>query len=102
VVPPLLMQPVAVTDVAEALVALALGPPLGTRVEIAGPERQDLVDMARRTLAARGEECRLVPSWQAGAFTVEMAGDVLLPGDGARLGATTFDQWLAGRAGTMP
>jgi hypothetical protein len=27
-----------------------------------------------------------------------MAGEVLLPGEGARLGTTTFDDWLAGGA----
>jgi hypothetical protein len=28
-------------------------------------------------------------------FGPEMAGEVLLPGDDARIGATTFEQWLA-------
>jgi hypothetical protein len=39
-----------------------------------------MVDMARRTLAARGRQVRLVPTWQNGIFGVEMAGEVLLPG----------------------
>jgi hypothetical protein len=29
---------------------------------------------------------------------VSMAGDVLLPGDGARIAPTTFDEWLAAGA----
>jgi hypothetical protein len=49
--------------------------------------------MARRTLAARGESVKLVPTWQ-GPLTVEMAGEVLLPGPHARIMPTTFDEWL--------
>ena len=57
-------------------------------------EPQDFVDMARRTLAARGDSLRLVPSWRNRVFGVEAAGEVLLPGADARLAATTFDAWL--------
>jgi uncharacterized protein YbjT (DUF2867 family) len=46
---PLLVQPIAPADVAAALAEVAAAPPLGTRLDIAGPETQDLVDMARRT-----------------------------------------------------
>jgi hypothetical protein len=37
---------------------------------------------------------KLVPTW-SGSFGPEMAGNVLLPGDGARIAPTTFDDWLA-------
>jgi hypothetical protein len=50
--------------------------------------------MARRTLAARGEELTLVPTWD-GPFGVEMAGNVLLAGPDARIAPTSFDGWLA-------
>jgi hypothetical protein len=56
---------------------------------------QDLVDMARRTLSARRESIRLIPSWRSGVYGVEAAGEVLLPGPEARLASTTFDAWLA-------
>ena len=94
---PLLVQPVAPSDVGSVLAEVAVGAPLGDTMELAGPETQDLVDMARRTLAARGEQIRLVPTWR-GMFGQDMAGEVLLPGDRARLGRTTFDQWLAAGA----
>jgi uncharacterized protein YbjT (DUF2867 family) len=97
IVPPLLVQPVAAADVGRDLAEIASGPPQGRAPDLAGPEPQDLVDMARRTLAARGESVRLVPSWRDGPFGVEMAGEVLLPGPGARLAPTTFDAWLAKR-----
>lgn len=94
---PLLVQPIAQADVAAALADVATGPPLGVRLDIAGPETQDLVDMARRTYAARGQHVRLVPTWR-GTFGPDMAGEVLLPGENARLGTTTFDDWLAAGA----
>jgi uncharacterized protein YbjT (DUF2867 family) len=93
--PPLLFQPVAISDVAEVLVEVATGEPRGRAVDLAGPEPQDLIDMARRTLEARGESLRLVPSWRHGPFGLEAAGEVFLPGPEARLGRTTFDSWLA-------
>ncbi len=94
VIPPLLVQPVAVADVAAALAQVATGSPRRSTVDVAGPEPQDFVDMARRTLAARQDPTRLVPSWRDGPFGVEMAGEVLLPGPEAQLGTTTFDSWL--------
>jgi hypothetical protein len=62
-------------------------------VDVAGPETQDLVDMARRTNQARGRAVRLVPTWSA-LFGPEWAGNVLLPAEGARIATTTFDEWL--------
>jgi uncharacterized protein YbjT (DUF2867 family) len=93
-IPPLLVQPIAPNDIADVLAEIALGAPQGRYVDVAGPETQDLVDMARRTHAAQGRSVKLVPTWE-GPQGVEFAGNVLLPGDGARIAATTFEQWLA-------
>jgi uncharacterized protein YbjT (DUF2867 family) len=95
-VAPLLLQPIGLDDVAASLVDVASGSPLG-HVEVAGPRTEDLVDMARRTFAVRGRAVTLVPSWR-GVFDTSMAGEVLLPGDGARLAPTSFDDWLAAGA----
>jgi uncharacterized protein YbjT (DUF2867 family) len=89
----------AITDVATVLVELAAGAPQGRVPDLAGPETEDLVDMARRTLAARGDPTRLRASWRDGPFGVDWAGEVLLPGDGARLGRITFDTWLGRQGG---
>ncbi|MGH3977955.1 MAG: SDR family oxidoreductase, partial [Pseudonocardiaceae bacterium] len=96
-VPPLLVQPVAASDVGQVLAEIATGAPDNRVLELAGPDTQDLVDMARRTLAARGQSVRLVPSWRP--FGVDMAGEVLLPGPDAQLAPTTFDAWLAAETG---
>jgi uncharacterized protein YbjT (DUF2867 family) len=94
---PLLVQPIALADVAAVLAEVAADAPLAARLDIAGPETQDLVDMARRTFAVRGQDIRLVPTWR-GIFGPDMAGEVLLPGEKARLGPTTFADWLAAGA----
>jgi uncharacterized protein YbjT (DUF2867 family) len=94
-IPPLLVQPIAVADLAAVLVEVATGEGAGEVIDVAGPKTEDLVDMTRRTLAARGKTVRLDPRW-GGAFSVTMAGEVLLPGPDARIAPTTFDAWLSG------
>ncbi|OLT87202.1 SDR family oxidoreductase [Mycobacterium syngnathidarum] len=91
---PLLVQPIDPDDIAAVLAEVVTGDPRGRYADVAGPQTQDLVDMARRTLAARGREVTLVPTWSS-IFGVEMAGNALLPGDDARIAPTTFDQWLS-------
>lgn len=93
-IPPLLIQPIAPANVADVLAEIATGPPRARYHDVAGPELQDLVDMARRTNDARGHAVKLVPTWSS-LLGPEMAGEVLLPGDGARIEETTFDEWLA-------
>jgi uncharacterized protein YbjT (DUF2867 family) len=95
---PLLIQPIAPDDIADVLAEVAAGEPQGRYVDVAGPETQDLVDMARRTNDVRGHTVKLVPTW-SGIFGESMAGNVLLPGDNARIAPTTFDDWLAAGAG---
>jgi uncharacterized protein YbjT (DUF2867 family) len=94
---PLLVQPIAPADVGDILAEVATGEPQGRYADVAGPETQDLVDMARRTNDVRGRKVKLVPTW-SGLFGLTMAGNVLLPGEGARIAPTTFDDWLAAGA----
>jgi uncharacterized protein YbjT (DUF2867 family) len=96
---PLLVQPIAPADIADVLAEVVADQPQGRHRDVAGPEPQVLVDMARRTYEVRGRNVRLVPTW-SGPFDTSMAGDVLLPGKDARVMPTTFDEWLA--AGAAP
>ena len=94
-VAPLLVQPIAARDVATSLSSIAEGPPAQGMLEVAGPEKHDLVDMARRILGAkRDTSTQIVPSWD-GPLSPDMAGDVLLPGPDAAVGRTSFEDWLA-------
>ena len=94
---PLLIQPIAPDDIAQVLAEVATGEPQGRYVDVAGPETQDLVDMARRTNDLLGRKVKLVPTW-SGPLSESMAGNVLLPGENAHIAPTTFDQWLAAGA----
>jgi len=98
-VAPLLVQPVDVGDVAAVLAELAVGPAQGRGPDLGGPDTLDLVDMAVRTFAARGDSTTVRASWQDSPFGVSMAGEVLLPGPDARIGGTSFTAWLAREAG---
>ncbi|BBX48305.1 NAD(P)H-binding protein [Mycobacterium cookii] len=94
---PLLVQPIAPDDIARVLAEVAVGEPQGRYVDVAGPEPQDLVDMARRTNDVLGRDVKLVPTW-SGPLDESMAGNVMLPGENARIAPTTFDEWLAAGA----
>jgi uncharacterized protein YbjT (DUF2867 family) len=96
---PLLVQPIAPADIADVLAEVATGEPQGRYPDVAGPKTEDLVDMARRTHHVRAHDVQLVPTW-SGPLDISWAGDVLLPGERARLMPTTFDDWLA--AGAAP
>jgi len=96
-VPRMLSQPVAAREVAEALVVLAEGDPVGRAPELAGPDRLQMVDLARRLSRARGLGRRVVPVRLPGAAGKAMRSGALTPtGDGPR-GRVTFDEWLTAR-----
>jgi len=90
-------QPVAVDDVAATVAELATGAPAGGRVDLGGPEAQGIDVWARRLFAATGDERTVVSDPHASYFGTELRGGELTPRDGARIGATDFDTWLAGR-----
>ena len=89
------VQPVAAAEVADALVALALGPPVGMAPELAGPEEHDLVDLACRLVRASGQRRAVVGVRLPGAAGRGMASGALLPTGGGPRGRVTFPQWLA-------
>lgn len=92
-VPRMLSQPVAAQEVAEHLVDLVETGPSGRADDLAGPERHDIADLARRV--ARGR--RVVPVPLPGKAGRAMRAGALCPQvDGPR-GRTTFEEWLAAR-----
>jgi hypothetical protein len=87
----------AAAEVGVVLAQVTAGPPRGRATEVAGPEPQDLIDLVRRILRARGESLRLIPSWRTPPAVIEAAGEAFLPGPEVRLMPTTFDAGLATR-----
>ena len=67
----------------------------GDRVEVGRPEAQGVDAWGRRLFAATGDERTVVSDPHARYFGAELKGGELTPGDGARIGATDFDSWLA-------
>jgi uncharacterized protein YbjT (DUF2867 family) len=90
-----LMQLVAADDVAATAAELAVEPPVNGRVELGGPETMGIDAWARRLFAATGDTREVVGDPHARYFGTELPGGELTAGDGARIGPTDFDAWLA-------
>lgn len=91
---PALFQPIAADDVAAALAALAVGPPLNGMVEIAGPEKIAMDQFAKKFLAASDDKRPVTADVHARYWGIELNDRSLTPGDNPRIGATRFDDWL--------
>ena len=97
-VPPVLIQPMAADDVAAAVCHVALAAPLNNTIEIAGPQPLRFADFVRQALRFAGDHRVVVADPQARYFGARLSERALLPGDGAQLGPTRFDDWLSHRA----
>jgi uncharacterized protein YbjT (DUF2867 family) len=93
-VPPVLMQPEAAEDVAAALAVAAVGAPVNGTVELAGPERFRLDELARRVLSASGDARHVTADPDARYFGAALDDSSLMPGDDARIAPTRFEDWL--------
>jgi len=87
----LLSQPVAVDEIARVLLELATGDRDDDVVELAGPQREHIVDLARRVVAKRGEDLTVIVRDVPGP----MREGALLPGPDALIAGPTFDEWLS-------
>ncbi|MBV9881856.1 MAG: NAD(P)H-binding protein [Sphingomonadaceae bacterium] len=91
---PALAQPIAAADVAETLAELALGEAAGQTLELAGPERFRLDDVATEIATAFEDGRRIVADVHARYFGAELQETSLLPGPNARIGSLRFEDWL--------
>ena len=92
--PSALIQPMAADDVASAVGRIATGSPVNGTIEVGGPEKFRLDELARRFLAARQDPREVVADPHARYYGVALSESALLPGDDARLGETRFENWL--------
>lgn len=92
---PALIQPIAADDVSAALADLAVGMPLNGTVEVAGPDRLPLDELARKFLAARGDRRQVVADVHARYFGSELDDRSLVAGDNPRVGSTRLMNWLS-------
>lgn len=88
------IQPIISDDVAQALAAVTLGSPVNGMVEVAGPDRFQLDALVRRFLAVTGDARQVVTDPNARYFGALLNDRSLVPGVGARIGATRFEDWV--------
>ena len=91
---PVLIQPMAADDVAEAVGRIAVGTPVNGVVEVAGPEQFLLDELIRDGLSARQDPREVVADPRARYFGATLGMRTLMPADGARLGEVRFQEWL--------
>ncbi|MDT7845651.1 SDR family oxidoreductase [Streptomyces justiciae] len=95
-VPPVLFQPMAAADVAQAVVDAALAEPVGGIIEVAGPDQFRFDELVREALQTWQDQRTVVTDARARYFGSELAERSLVPDDGkARLSGTHFRDWLA-------
>ncbi|QRM33823.1 SDR family oxidoreductase [Microvirga sp. VF16] len=91
---PAAVQPIAADDVVAALLEVALGRPQNSDLEIVGPDRFRLDELAEQILAANEDDRRVIADAQARYFGAVLRDDTLVPGDHPRFAPTRFDDWL--------
>jgi uncharacterized protein YbjT (DUF2867 family) len=90
-----LIQPMAADDVASAVGRVAVGPPINGVVEVAGPEQFRLDGLIRLGLAAKRDPREVISDPEARYFGARLRERTLLPGAGATLASTRFEDWIA-------
>jgi len=94
-IPPVLFQPLAAQDVTDAVVRVAVEPPLNGVLEVAGPEQFRFDEFIRLGLSARHDPREVVADPNAPYFGAELTERALVPGPQATLGKTRFEDWLS-------
>jgi uncharacterized protein YbjT (DUF2867 family) len=89
------VQPIAGEDVAETLADIALGEPLNGTVEVAGPERFRLDELATEVLTAYEDPRQVKVDLDAPYFGARLDDHSLLPGQAPRIATTRFHDWLS-------
>jgi len=87
-------QPVGSAEVARALLEMATDPDSDSR-QLAGPQRERLVDLVRELVAHDGLDLTVLP----GLAPVSMAGGSMLPGPDVPTVGTDWHTWLRDRRG---
>jgi len=88
------VQPVAASDVADALVDVAMGSPLGGAVDLGGPEEMPLPEFVHRVLRVDNDPRYVVADDTVAPVGFNISGDMLLPRSPMRLASTTLASWV--------
>lgn len=91
---PALVQPIAGEDLADMLADTVFSAPFNGIVEVAGPERFRLDEIATAIATAHEDGRRIVRDVRARYFGAELDERSLLPGQAARIARLRFEDWL--------
>lgn len=92
---PAFVQPIASDDVAQAMAEATLAAPVNGIVEIAGPERVRLAELAQRYLR-KTDDARIVRADPSARYFGALLNDAtLVPGAGPWLGQIDFETWFS-------
>jgi uncharacterized protein YbjT (DUF2867 family) len=94
---PALIQPMAAEDVAGAVANVSVSSPVNGVVEIGGPEPFPLDELVRQSFTLRHDPRQVITDPQARYFGAELTERSLVPGDGALLTGTRFEDWVTAR-----
>jgi uncharacterized protein YbjT (DUF2867 family) len=92
--PDALIQPMATTDVAEAVAIAAVNAPVNGIAEVGGPQQFRLPDLIRTALTARGDSREVTADPHARYWGVDIDERTLVPGAGATLFDIRFEDWI--------
>lgn len=92
--PPVLVQPESADDVAATLCGIAENEPRGGVLELGGPEQFRFDELARRFLEAHSDPRTVTADVHARYFGTELTERSLVPGAGALVAPTRFEDWL--------
>ncbi|MFK0089791.1 SDR family oxidoreductase [Pseudomonas sp. NPDC090755] len=88
------LQPIASSDVAQTLANLVEQPPANRTLEVAGPDRQPLVEFVRAYLQHNQDAREVITDPQATYFGAPINDRSLTPDDDAIKGGMHFQTWL--------
>jgi uncharacterized protein YbjT (DUF2867 family) len=92
--PHALFQPMAADDVASAVAQAALSEPINGTIEVGGPEKFYMDEIAGRVLAFDKDPRKVIADPNAVYFGLKVDDQSLVTGLNAHLGITKFDWWL--------
>jgi uncharacterized protein YbjT (DUF2867 family) len=93
--PPVLIQPIAAEDVANAVTQVAVGRPVNGIVEVAGPEQFRLNEIVGRYLEARDDPRSVIADLNARYYGAKLGERTLVPDNIATVGEIKFEDWLS-------
>lgn len=95
-VPSMRVQTVAARAVGDTAAELIADPPGRTRIDVAGPEVGELIDLAPAAAARLGHGTRVIGVPVPGRIGTAMRSGALTASSEARIVGPTFEAWLAG------